>query len=220
VNKPENRVDKIVSDLLHGRRLKLRGGDAEEKAAITAAARLIAAGRGPQRMHPAFRKRLEQALKSAPGEPWLTRRAALVAGFGAAAAAVTGGLIARTMEPEPAPTAQPRGGGPINPIGGRWVDVAALSDLVDGQGKRVAAGSVGAFVFRRGDTVTAVSSICSHLPCELWWNSGDGLLDCPCHPASFTPAGKSNDQSYPLPALNTVNVRVTAAGRVEVLGTA
>jgi len=27
VNKPENRVDKIVSDLLHGRRLKLRGGD-------------------------------------------------------------------------------------------------------------------------------------------------------------------------------------------------
>jgi Rieske Fe-S protein len=66
--------------------------------------------------------------------------------------------------------------------------------------------------------VTAVSSICSHLPCELGWNSGDGLLDCPCHPASFTPDGKSTP-SYPLPALNTVLVRVTAAGRVEVLGT-
>ena len=39
MNKPENRVDKIVSDLLRGRRLRLRGGDAEEKAAITAAAR-------------------------------------------------------------------------------------------------------------------------------------------------------------------------------------
>jgi nitrite reductase/ring-hydroxylating ferredoxin subunit len=218
MNKPENRVDKIVSDLLHGRRLKLRGGDAEEKAAITIAARLVAARRGPQRMNPAFRKRLEQALESAPSEPWLTRRAALVAGFGVAAAAVTGGLIGRAIEP--APTAQRRGGGPINPTGGRWVDVAALSDLVDGQGKRVAAGGVGAFVFRRGDTVTAVSSICSHLPCELWWNSGHGLLDCPCHPASFTPAGKSTDQSYPLPALNTVYVRVTAAGRVEVLGTA
>jgi nitrite reductase/ring-hydroxylating ferredoxin subunit len=220
VNKPENRVDKIVSDLLHGRRLKLRGGDGEEKAAITAAARLTAARQGPQRMNPAFRKRLEEALESAPSEPWLTRRAALVAGFGVAAAAVTGGLIARAMEPEPAPTAQPRGGGSINPIGGRWVDVAALSDLVEGQGKRVAAGGVSAFVFRRGDTVTAVSSICSHLPCELGWNSGDGLLDCPCHPASFTPAGKSIDQSYPLPALNVVHVRVTAAGRVEVLGTA
>ena len=219
MNKPENRVDKIVSDLLHGRRLRLRGGDAEEKAAITAAARLTAARQGPQRMNPAFRRRLEQALEAAPTESWLTRRAALVAGFGLAASAVTGGLIGRAMEA--APTAQrPIGGDPINPMGGRWVDVAALSDLVEGQGKLVAAGSVGAFVFRRGDTVTAVSSICSHLPCELWWNRGHGLLDCPCHPASFTPAGKSTNQTYPLPALNAVHVRVTVAGRVEVLGTA
>ena len=219
MNKPENRVDKIVSDLLHGRRLRLRGGDAEEKAAITAAARLIAARQGPQRMTPAFRRRLEQALETAPSESWLTRRAALVAGFGLAASAVTGGLIGRAMEAAPA-AQRPIGGDPINPIGGRWVDVAALSDLVEGQGKLVAAGSVGAFVFRRGDTVTAVSSICSHLPCELWWNSGHGLLDCPCHPASFTPAGRSTDQTYPLPALNAVHVRVTVAGRVEVLGTA
>jgi len=220
MNKPENRVDKIVSDLLRGRRLKLRGGDADEKAAITAAARLIAARQGPQLMNPAFRKGLEQALESAPNEPWLTRRAALVAGFGLAAGAVTGGLLGRVMEP--AATAAVRGsagGGPIDPIQGRWVDVAAVSDLVDGQGMRVTAGSVGAFVFRRGESVTAVSSICSHLPCELWWNGGQGLLDCPCHPASFTPAGKSTSTTYPLPALNTVRVRVTSAGRVEVLGT-
>jgi nitrite reductase/ring-hydroxylating ferredoxin subunit len=218
MNKPENRVDKIVSDLLRGRRLKLRGGDAEEKAAITAAARMIAARQGPQRMNPAFRKRLEQALESAPGEPWLTRRAALVAGFGLAAGAVTGGLVGRALQP--VATAKRVGGDPINPIGGQWVDVVALSDLVEGQGKRVTAGSVGAFLFRRGDTVTAVSSICSHLPCELWWNGGHGQLDCPCHPASFTPDGKSTDPTYPLPALNTVHVRVTVAGRVEVLGTA
>jgi nitrite reductase/ring-hydroxylating ferredoxin subunit len=217
MNKPENRVDKIVSDLLHGRRLRLRGGDAEEKAAITAAARLVAARQGAQRMNPAFRKRLEQALESAPKEPWLTRRAALVAGFGLAAGAVAGGLVGRELEP--APTAKRLGGDPINPIQGRWVDVVALSNLVEGQGKRVTAGGVGAYLFRRGDTVTAVSSICSHLPCELGWNSGDGLLDCPCHPASFTPDGKSTP-SYPLPALNTVLVRVTVAGRVEVLGTA
>src|SRR5207244_12253591 len=48
--KPENRVDKIIADLLRGRRLKLRGGDAEEKATITAAARLAGARQGPQRM--------------------------------------------------------------------------------------------------------------------------------------------------------------------------
>jgi nitrite reductase/ring-hydroxylating ferredoxin subunit len=219
MNKPENRVDKIVSDLLRGRRLKLRGGDAEEKAAITAAARLIAARQGTQRMNPAFRKRLEKALEAAPNEHWLTRRAALVAGFGVAAGVVTGGLVGRTMEPATT-TARRLGGEPVNPIPGRWVDVAAMADLVEGQGKRVTAGSVGAFLFRRGNTVTAVSSICSHLPCELWWNSGSDVLDCPCHPASFTPDGKSTDPTYPLPALNTVHVRVTDTARVEVLGTA
>jgi nitrite reductase/ring-hydroxylating ferredoxin subunit len=219
VNKPENRVDKIVSDLLKGRRLKLRGGDAEEKAAITTAARLAAARQGgPQRMNPAFRKRLEQALESAPTERWMTRRAALVAGFGLAAGAVTGGLVGKALEP--AHTAPLQRGDAINPRQGRWVDVAALSELVDGQGKRVTAGGVGAFLFRRGETVTAVSSICSHLPCELLWNTGGGVLDCTCHPASFTPSGASTNESYPLPTLNKVFVRVTAAGRVEVLGTA
>jgi nitrite reductase/ring-hydroxylating ferredoxin subunit len=219
VSKPENRVDKIVSDLLKGRRLKLRGGDAEEKAAITAAARLAAARQGgPQRMNPAFRKRLEQALESAPKEPWMTRRAALVAGFGLAAGAVAGGLLGRATEP--AHTAPVQGGDPINPKQGQWVDVAALSDLVEGQGKRVTAGGVGAYVFRSGETVTAVTSICSHLPCELLWNQADGALDCTCHPASFNADGTSTNQTYPLPSLNKVYARVTAAGRVEVLGTA
>jgi nitrite reductase/ring-hydroxylating ferredoxin subunit len=217
MNKPENRVEQIVSDLLRGRRLKLRTGDAEEKAAITIAARLAAARQGPQRMHPSFRNRLEQSLRSVREEPWLTRRAALVAGFGLAAGAVAGGVIGRAIEA--APTAQKLAATAITPINGRWVDVAAMSDLVEGQGKRVTAGGVGAFLFRRGDSVTAVSSICSHVPCELWWNGGHGLLDCPCHPASFTPDGRSTDTTYPLPPLSTVQVRVTAAGRVEVLGT-
>lgn len=218
MSKPEDRVERIVSDLLRGRRLRLRAGDAEEKASITLAARLVAARQGSQRMHPAFRNRLEQSMRSAPKEPWMTRRAALVAGFGLAAGAVTGGVISRAMEP--ARTTAKTAGTAINPIDGRWVDVAAMADLVDGQGKRVTAGGVGAFLFRRGDSVTAVSSICSHLPCELWWDGGQGTLDCPCHPASFTPDGKSTDTTYPLPSLNTVHVRVTAAGRVEVLGTA
>jgi nitrite reductase/ring-hydroxylating ferredoxin subunit len=212
--KPEHRLDKIVSDLLRGRRLKLRGGDAEEKAAITAAARLAGARQAPQRMHPAFRNRLARALEQTTTEGWMTRRGALVAGLGLAAGAAGGAFFSRTMEPPPARA----GGEPIEPINGRWVDVAALTDLKEGQGHQVVAGSVGAFVFRQGDTVTAVSSICSHLPCELWWSHDDGHLACPCHPAAFTPDGKPANP-YALPALNIVRVRVTDAGRVEVLGT-
>src|SRR5690348_6473954 len=139
--KPENRVDRIVSDLLRGRRLRLRGGDADEKAAITAAARLAGSRQGPQRMHPAFRKRLERELAQAPGGTWMTRRAALVAGVGLAAGAV-GGFLGRGFEPPSADAAS----APIEPLNARWVDVAALDQLVEGQGTRVTAGSVGAFV--------------------------------------------------------------------------
>ena len=215
-DKPENRVDRIVTDLLRGRRLRLRGGDAEEKEAITVAARLAAARQGPQRMNPAFRKRLTDALESAPREGF-TRRAALVAGLGVAAGAVSAGVIGKALQPAAnAPIAR---GGPIDPVKPRWTDVGALADFTDGQGKRVTAGAVGAFVFRRGDAVTAVSSICSHLPCELWWNVGEVALDCPCHPASFHPDGTPTSQAYALPALNQVSVRLSPTGRVEVLGT-
>jgi nitrite reductase/ring-hydroxylating ferredoxin subunit len=214
---PENRVDRIVSDLLRGRRLRLRGGDADEKEAITAAARLVAAGQGVQRMHPAFRKRLAQTLASAPGGGWLTRRAALVAGLGIATGVATGSLLERALEPNA--SSYIRTARLVKPSNGRWVDVGALADLVEGQGKRVTAGAIGAFLFRRGDTVKAVSSICSDLPCELHWNDGNSLLDCPCHPASFTPEGKPTNLAYPLPSLDLVSVRVSTAGRVEVLGT-
>src|SRR5258708_18163713 len=165
-------------------------------------------------MSRAFRKRLGEALESAPKEPWLTGRAALVAGFGLAAGAVTGGLLGRAMEPAVTATRVP-GGDPINPIPGKWVDVAAISDLVEGQGKHVTAGSVSAFLFRRGDSVSGVSSFCSHLPCELWWNRGQGLLDCPCHPAPFTSNGKSTYTTYPLPPLNTVHVTFSPTGREQ-----
>jgi nitrite reductase/ring-hydroxylating ferredoxin subunit len=215
--KPEDRVDKIVSDLLRGRRLKLRGGDAEEKEAITSAARLAGSRTRPQRMRPEFRKRLAHALEQGPREDLLTRRNALVAGLGLAAGAIAGTMIGRTLEPHTGPLAV---GEVINPRNGRWIDVAPLSQLVEGQGKRVTAGSIGAYLFRHGDSVSAVSSICSHLPCELQWDGSGGLLACPCHPATFTSAGVSTDDTYPLPSLKTVRVRVTPAGRVEVFGTA
>ena len=215
---PENRIEQIVDDLLHGRRLRLRAGDAEEKEAIIAAARLAAARSGPQRMSPVFRRRLAQILDAAPREPRLTRRAALVAGLGVAAGAVAGGIVGKALAPSPTPVSLSTSS-PVVPVNGRWTDVGSLADFKEGQGTLVKAGAVGAFVFRRGETVTAVSSMCSHLPCELWWESGSSLLECPCHPVSFTPDGKPSSPSYTLPALNEVKARVTAAGRVEVLGT-
>jgi nitrite reductase/ring-hydroxylating ferredoxin subunit len=212
--KPENRVDRIISGLLRGGRLKLRGGDAEEKEAIIAAARLAGARQGPQRMHPAFRKRLAQELDSTATDGWVTRRTALVAGLGLAAGAASGVLLGRGGAPDTVKASQE-----IDPADPHWVDVGALEEFPEGQGRRVTAGGVGAYVFRTGTTVSAVSSICSHLPCELSWDGADEHLVCPCHPAKFTRAGEPAVR-YSLSALSKVGVKVTDQGRVEVRGTA
>jgi nitrite reductase/ring-hydroxylating ferredoxin subunit len=212
--KHENRVERIVADLLRGRRLKLRGGDAEEKEAIIMAARLAAIRQGPQRMSPAFRQQLARRLESAPQEGWLTRRAALVAGLGVAAGAVGSGVLGRSLQEPHAPTTA----SVIKPDNGQWFDVGALDEFVPGQARLVKAGAVGAFVTRQGSSVSAVSSICSDLPCELWWDGSHSVLSCPCHNKNFTASGRSTDTVYPLPPLDVVMARITDAGRVEVLG--
>jgi nitrite reductase/ring-hydroxylating ferredoxin subunit len=214
--RPENRVDRIVAGLLRGRRLKLRGGDAEEKEAIVLAARLAAASRGPQRMSPAFRQRLVKQLGAATWqESWMTRRAALVAGLGVVAGAVGGGVLGRSLDGSGSQTSA-GAGKVLEPTNGRWIDVGALADFAPGQARLVKAGAVGAFVTRNGDGVSAVSSICSDLPCELWWDGSQHALVCPCHNRTFTADGTSNGM-YPLRSLDVVQARVNG-GRVEVLG--
>lgn len=213
-DKPEDRVDRVVEAVLKDRRLRLRPGDAGVKDAIIAAARLAGARSAQQHMSPAFRRRLSNQLEGAHRTGWVTRRSALLAGLGVAAGALAGGVVGRVLEPAP----QPLPATLVNPFGGHWTDVGALASFKDGEATRVTAGAIGAFVLRRGDNVSAVSSICSHLPCELQRQASDGLLNCPCHNVTFTPEGQPTDQTYPLPPLAVVKVRVMN-GRVQVMGT-
>jgi menaquinol-cytochrome c reductase iron-sulfur subunit len=102
----------------------------------------------------------------------------------------------------------------------RWLDTGILlADMVEGQPRRVTAGSVGAFIFRKGDQLLAMSAYCTHLPCELAWRSKDHVLSCPCHNQLFDSDGLSLAEGYKLPALPLVRTRIRE-GRVEVLGTA
>ena len=213
--RPENRVDRIVNALLRARRLKLRGGDAEEKEAIIMAARLAAVRHGPQRMSPAFRQRLARQLEATPHETWVTRRTALVAGIGVAAGVVGGDLLARALEGGGTKTPAVAGN-VVQPTNGRWLDVGALEEFRIGEARHVKAGAVGAFVTRNSDGVSAVSSICSDLPCELWWDASQSALVCPCHNRTFTAQGYSIGM-YKLRSLDVVQVRIKD-GRVQVLG--
>src|SRR5690349_16020672 len=117
------RIDRIVGEVLAGRRLKAMPSDAAERDAILVAARLAGARDGYPRMTSAFRRRLGRVLEDGKAPGWLNRRAALAAGLGIAAGAVGGvvgvpvagrleGMIAAsrtapTPAPVPAPTATP-----------------------------------------------------------------------------------------------------------------
>ena len=231
------RLDKLVGDLLAGRHLKATPSDAADREAIRMAARLAGAKERYPTMSPAFRRRLSRLLEKGEPAPWMTRRAALLGGLGVAAGAVgatalerlglgaRGGLAPQpaqhssTPQPSPAPvparaTIDPR------PEVARWLDTGIVfQEMAEGQPHRVTAGSVGAFVFRKGVKLLAVSAYCTHLPCELVWRSADHVLDCPCHNQLFDADGLSLAEGYKLPPLPLVRTRVVN-GRVEVLGTA
>jgi len=227
------RVDQLVGDVLSGRRLKATPSDAAEREAILAAAGLAGSREGYPRMSPAFKRRLEGMLQGRPEPRMMTRRAALVAGLGVAAGGIAGAMAEHVAKPAALPRTAAK---PITeatipekvpaiidplPATQKWWDTGInAEDLVENVPVRVAAGSVGAFVIRRGNMVVAMSAYCTHLPCELEWLAQNHVLNCPCHNSAFDLNGVSMGSSpYRWPTLPAVQVRVSN-GTVEVLGTA
>ena len=107
----------------------------------------------------------------------------------------------------------------IAPRPGHWFDAGAMADYTEGQPVRFQAGAIGAYLVRRAETVVGLSSVCTHLPCELQVKGGSQQLQCPCHDVAFDLDGTSivPGDSYPLASLPRLQVRVIN-GRVLVLG--
>jgi nitrite reductase/ring-hydroxylating ferredoxin subunit len=232
------RLDRLVSGVLGGHHLKATPSDAADRDPIQVAARLAGVKDGYPRMSSAFRRRLGHMMEKGEAPTWVNRRAALAAGLGLAAGAVGGAIaaplagaveggLAAARRPAPAATPPP----PARPAPsraviepraelGRWWDTGMrVADLAEGVPHRVTAGAIGAFLVRRGGEVVGMSSVCTHLPCELVWHADRNLLNCPCHNLAFDVDGQSMREGYPLPALPFVKVRVRGDGRLEVLGT-
>jgi len=67
----------------------------------------------------------------------------------------------------------------------------ALEDLEPGEGDIVSHDGEKVAGYRDEDgTLHAVSSVCTHLGCQVNWNSAERSWDCPCHGSRFAPGGE------------------------------
>ena len=114
----------------------------------------------------------------------LSRRQLLQAGLGAAAG-MAAGVIGVSLVGE-AQRRQTLGGGePLVSGDGFWTEVATLTDVPPGSALRFSTAAFDGFVVNDGGAVRALSSVCTHMGCTLYFRPDWHDLRCPCHGASF-----------------------------------
>jgi cytochrome b6-f complex iron-sulfur subunit len=197
---------RYIDDLLRGRRPKPFRPDDFEAAQIRTAIELQAARLGSDAPRQEFLTDLHRRLaeqQERTGQPvsksTATRRNVLVGTSAAAAAAVAAVSIDRAL----IDSAQVADGGnsgsrELTPTTGRWMRVAASADVPDGVMRPFDVGSVIGFVRRVDGKPEAVSGVCTHQGCRLWFDAPDDRLRCPCHSTSFTPAGQVLTHQLPI----------------------
>jgi Rieske Fe-S protein len=80
----------------------------------------------------------------------------------------------------------------LHMVGDRLIDRGSRDarDLQPGEGAIAQLDGNKVAAYRDDDgTLHAVSSTCTHLGCQVKWNSGDRSWDCPCHGSRFSPDG-------------------------------
>ena len=222
---------RYIDALLRGRRPKPFRPDDFEAAQIRTAIELRAARQDSDAVdapRPEFRtelhRRLAEQMSGAPAdvtpEHRNTRRQVIVgtsAAVGAAAAvAVTAVSIDRAvLAGQSAPVAAgDTAAGELKPNTGSWQRVAASSDVPDGRMHPFDLGSVSGFVRRVDGTPQAVSGVCTHQGCRLWFDAPDDTLRCPCHSTSFAPSGQVRTHQLPIAPKPLPRLMVREAGGV------
>jgi cytochrome b6-f complex iron-sulfur subunit len=78
----------------------------------------------------------------------------------------------------------------MQPSDGSWQVVAASADVPAGVMHPFDVGSVVGFVRRINGQTEAISGVCTHQGCRLWFDGSLDQLRCPCHSTSFSPTGQ------------------------------
>jgi cytochrome b6-f complex iron-sulfur subunit len=119
----------------------------------------------------------------------ISRRALLQAGAGAAIGLAAGALGIAAVRP--APTQRQLGGdSPLVKGDGFWQEVALLANVPPGSAIRFSTASFAGYVVNDGGQIRALSSVCTHMGCTLYYRPDWKDLRCPCHGASFDLKGQ------------------------------
>jgi len=191
---------RYIDDLLDGRRPRPFDADGFEAAQIRTAIELRAARTASDAPSEQFLTNLHRRLAARiPGVhntpdplngPHATRRQVVVA---ASAAAFAGGagIVAGASSARIDFDGHSRADGPsMQPVDGSWRVVAASADVPAGVMEPFDVGSVVGFVRRVSGRLEAISGVCTHQGCRLWFDEPLDQLRCPCHSTSFSPTGE------------------------------
>ncbi|AQT78606.1 (2Fe-2S)-binding protein [Mycolicibacterium litorale] len=204
-------LDRYIDDLMAGRRPKSFAPNEFEATQMRTAIDLSATRDGADDPRPEFvdslRARLATQMsaessavavpQSATRTTSATRRQVIVGTTAAATAAVAGVAVSRLAAP-PDDGERRVADTEMLPAEGSWQRVAASADLPEGAVRAFDLGSVSGFVRRVDGRVDAVSGVCTHQGCKLWFDQGDDRLRCPCHSTSFSPAGAVVTHALPI----------------------
>jgi cytochrome b6-f complex iron-sulfur subunit len=220
-------VDRYVDRLLRRRRPRPFAPTEDELSVLRTAIDLSAAAPDAGEPRPAFvealrerlaeRARTDQDAAEPPRPAWRApvRRRILAAGALTAAGAAAGASIDRSLRGGDDGSTAANGQTPpqaeITPTHGTWQTVLDSAALPEGAVLAFDLGAVNGFLRRVSGRVQAVSGICTHQGCRLALDAARAQLTCPCHGATFTPAGLNlthpRPMSRPLPALPRLPVR-------------
>jgi len=132
------------------------------------------------------------ARPPAPAEPAgqltrirVSRRGLLQAGIGAAAGLAAGALGIAALRPQSRSRTLLGGDSPLIKGPGFWQAVAPLANVPPGGALRFTTASFAGYVVNDNGEVRALSSVCTHMGCTLYYRPDWKDLRCPCHGASF-----------------------------------
>ncbi len=217
---------RYIDDLLRGRRPRPFHPDDFEAAQVRTAIDLRAARLGGDAPSEEFladlRGRLAEQMEGGRGRTprvSATRRQVIVGTSAAAAvavAAVSADRLLFTEHTGGGPTTAD--GGEMVPNKGSWQVVASSADVAEGDMRPFEVGSLIGFVRRVNGRAEAISGVCTHQGCRLWFDKPDDTLRCPCHTTSFTPTGQVLTHQLPIAPKPLPRLEVREAnGSIEVL---